>query len=326
MIYHMIAFVGGFILDLILGDPYNFPHPVRLIGRLISTIEKRYLGEGDEKGLSGEEKRRCGRRLVVIVCATTFLITAFIVFLAYGIHPVAGCMVELILTYQTLALRCLCKESKKVYICLRDKTLEDARYAVSMIVGRDTQNLSPTGVAKAAIETVAENTSDGEIAPMLYLALGGPILGLTYKAINTMDSMVGYKNDLYLDFGRCAAKLDDLVNFLPARISALCLWVASAFLGKDYDAKRAWRIYRRDRYRHASPNSAQTEAMAAGSLGIRLAGDASYFGKIVKKPTLGDATREIVHEDILRMNRLAYGAAIFCLLLCLGIMGLILAL
>ena len=194
-----------------------------------------------------------------------------------------------------------------------------------MIVGRDTQNLSPTGVAKAAIETVAENTSDGEIAPMLYLALGGPILGLTYKAINTMDSMVGYKNDRYSDFGRCAAKLDDLVNFLPARISALCLWVASVFLGKDYDAKRAWRIYRRDRYQHASPNSAQTEAMAAGSLGIRLAGDASYFGKIVNKPTLGDATRAIVYEDILRMNRLAYGAAVFCLLLCLGIMGLIMA-
>ena len=233
---------------------------------------------------------------------------------------------ELILTYQTLALRCLCKESKKVYVCLTQKTLEDARYAVSMIVGRDTQNLSPIGVAKAAIETVAENTSDGEIAPMLYLALGGPILGLTYKAINTMDSMVGYKNDRYLDFGRCAAKLDDLVNFLPARISALCLWVASAFLGKDYDAKRAWQIYRRDRYQHASPNSAQTEAMVAGALGIRLAGDASYFGKIVKKPTLGDVTREIVYEDILRMNRLAYGAAVFCLLLCLGIMGLILAL
>ena len=128
-------------------------------------------------------------------------------------------------------------EQKSIYMPA-DKTLEDARYAVSMIVGRDTQNLSPTGVAKAAIETVAENTSDGEIAPMLYLALGGPILGLTYKAINTMDSMVGYKNDRYSDFGRCAAKLDDLVNFLPARISALCLWVASVFLGKDYDAKK----------------------------------------------------------------------------------------
>ena len=326
MIYHMIAFAGGFLLDLILGDPYNCPHPVRLIGRLISAIEKRYLGEGDEKGLSGEQKRSYGRRLVIIVCVTTLLLTAFILFLAYGIHPIAGCLVELILTYQTLALRCLCKESKKVYVCLTQKTLEDARYAVSMIVGRDTQNLSPIGVAKAAIETVAENTSDGEIAPMLYLALGGPILGLTYKAINTMDSMVGYKNDRYLDFGRCAAKLDDLVNFLPARISALCLWVASAFLGKDYDAKRAWQIYRRDRYQHASPNSAQTEAMVAGALGIRLAGDASYFGKIVKKPTLGDVTREIVYEDILRMNRLAYGAAVFCLLLCIGIMGLILAL
>ncbi len=326
MIYHMIAFAGGFLLDLILGDPYNFPHPVRLIGRLISTIEKRYLGEGDAKNLSGEQKRSYGRRLVIIVCTTTFLITAFILFLAYAIHPIAGCLVELILTYQTLALKCLCRESKKVYACLTQKTLEDARYAVSMIVGRDTQNLSPIGVAKAAIETVAENTSDGEIAPMLYLALGGPILGLTYKAINTMDSMVGYKNDRYLDFGRCAAKLDDLVNFLPARISALCLWVASAFLGRDYDAKRAWQIYCRDRYRHASPNSAQTEAMAAGALGIRLAGDASYFGKIVKKPWLGDATREIVYEDILRMNRLAYGAAILCLLLCLGIMGLILAL
>ena len=307
MIYHMIAFVGGFFLDLIMGDPYNFPHPVRWIGRLISAIDKHDLGEEDTKALSGEQKRRCGRRLVLLVCGTTILVTAFVLLLAYGIHPMAGCLVEMFLTYQTLALRCLCKESKKVYICLRDKTLEDARYAVSMIVGRDTQNLSPTGVAKAAIETVAENTSDGEIAPMLYLALGGPILGLTYKAINTMDSMVGYKNDKYLYFGRAAAKFDDVMNFLPSRISGILMVLAAPLV--KLDGKNAWKIFKRDRLCHASPNSAQTESVMAGALQVQLAGDAWYFGKKHEKPTIGDPIRPVEIADIARANWLLYAAS-----------------
>ena len=198
--------------------------------------------------------------------------------------------------------------------------MEAAREAVSMIVGRDTQNLTKEGVAKAAIETVAENTSDGVIAPMLYTALGGPVLGFLYKAVNTMDSMVGYKNDRYLHFGRAAAKLDDVVNFLPARISAL-LMIGAAFLGgKSYNGRQAWRIWHRDSRKHASPNSAQTESVCAGALGIQLAGDASYFGKVVKKPYIGDPKRQVEYEDIRRANRLMNRTAWICELLCLGIL------
>lgn len=186
-----------------------------------------------------------------------------------------------------------------------------------MIVGRDTDKLDEEGIAKAAIETVAENTSDGVIAPMLYLALGGPVLGFFYKAVNTMDSMVGYKNETYLYFGRAAAKLDDIVNFIPARVSA-CLMIAAAFLsGGGFSGKNAVYIYRRDRRNHASPNSAQTEAVCAGALGIRLAGDASYFGKTVKKPYIGDALRSVEYEDMKRANRLLYGTAWICEVICL---------
>ena len=208
-----------------------------------------------------------------------------------------------------------------MYKALKKDDLEGARYAVSMIVGRDTQVLDATGVAKAAVETVAENTSDGVIAPLIYLAIGGPILGFMYKAINTMDSMVGYKNDKYMYFGRCAAKLDDVVNYIPARISALLMIAVSFLPGKAYDGKGAWRIWRRDRRKHASPNSAQTEAVCAGSLGVQLAGDASYFGKIVKKPTIGDAHRPVEYEDIKRANGLLYRTAILCE--CLALIGLL---
>ena len=226
------------------------------------------------------------------------------------------------MTYQILAAKCLKTESMKVYTCLKENDLVKARRAVSMIVGRDTAVLDAEGVAKAAIETVAENTSDGVIAPMLYTALGGPVLGFAYKAVNTMDSMVGYKNDKYMYFGRAAAKLDDVVNYIPSRISA-GLMILSAFAGGGaYSGKRAWMIYRRDRRKHASPNSAQTESVCAGALGIRLAGNASYFGKIVEKPYIGDPVRKVSFEDIRRANDLMYRTAILCELLCLGCMGL----
>ena len=186
-----------------------------------------------------------------------------------------------------------------------------------MIVGRDTECLDETGVAKAAIETVAENTSDGVIAPMIFTAIGGPILGFFYKAVNTMDSMVGYKNDRYLYFGRTAAKLDDIVNYIPARISALLMVVSCFLCGKEFDGKRAC-------YRHASPNSAQTEAVCAGALGIRLAGNASYFGKIVEKPYIGDAERAVETEDIKRADRLLYATAVLCEAICLFVLLVIL--
>ena len=206
-----------------------------------------------------------------------------------------------------------------MYRRLSEHDLRGARKAVSMIVGRDTERLDEEGVAKAAIETVAENASDGVIAPMLYLALFGPVGGFSYKAVNTMDSMVGYKNDRYHAFGTAAAKLDDAVNFIPARISAMLMILSCCFLGKEFDQKNAMKIFKRDRYQHASPNSAQTEAACAGALGIRLAGDASYFGKIVKKPYIGDPLRAVETEDIRRANRLLYGMAFLGWGICMAV-------
>ncbi len=311
--YHGIAFVAGFLLDLLLGDPYWLPHPIRLMGRLISALEK---------GLNKKERRALkGFILVFFVLCLTAVITFFLLAVSYRVHPVLGCVMESVMTYQILATKCLKKESMKVYERLVNGNLEEARYAVSMIVGRDTEQLDETGVIKAAVETVAENTSDGVIAPMLYLALGGPVLGFVYKAVNTMDSMIGYKNECYLCFGRTAARLDDFVNYLPSRISAFFMILAAFLAGRSFSGRQALRIYRRDRRNHASPNSAQTEAVCAGALGIRLAGDASYFGKVVSKPWIGDALRPIEMEDIKRANVLLYWTAFLCQTVCfLGIL------
>lgn len=294
------------------------PHPVRLIGRLISACEAWNRPE-----LSPDVHRRNGRRMAVLVCAASAG-TAFLILVAgYCLNLWVGTALEAWMTYQMLAARSLQKESMKVYEALEHGTLREARTAVSMIVGRDTEHLSKTQVAKAAVETVAENTSDGVIAPMLCFALGGPTLGFFYKAINTMDSMVGYKNERFLDFGRAAAKLDDVVNFLPSRISALLMIASCFFLGKAYNGRRAWKIFRRDRFNHASPNSAQTESACAGALGIRLAGDASYFGQLVHKPTIGDDGRPVENRDIIRANRLMMTSTLLCELICLGLMALI---
>lgn len=315
MKYHIMAFFLGFLLDLLFGDPYFLPHPIRFIGCLIAKVEKCFLGKN--KSRNEKRKLRQGICMVIIVLSSTMTAATLILFLAYSMNCYLGMAVEMIMTYQILAAKCLKDESMKVYQCLKEKTLPEARKAVSMIVGRDTDCLDEAGVAKAAIETVAENTSDGVIAPMLYTALGGPILGLLYKAVNTMDSMIGYKNDTYLYFGRAAAKLDDVVNFLPARISAYSMIIASFIGGKCFSGKRAYYIYKRDNRNHASPNSAQTESVCAGALGIQLAGDASYFGKIVKKPYIGDSVRAIEYEDIRRVNRLMYLTAWLSAIICL---------
>lgn len=308
--YHITAMAAGFLLDFLLGDPYWLPHPIRAIGSLIGWLEHKW-------NHPEEKNSRKGTIMVLLVLAVTGSVTFLLWAGAYRVHPLLGVVVESIMTYQILATKCLKTESMKVYDALQKQDLEAARKAVSMIVGRDTQSLDETGIAKAAIETVAENTSDGVIAPMLYTAIGGPVLGFLYKAVNTMDSMVGYKSERYLYFGRTAARLDDAVNYMPARISAV-LMIAACFLsGSDYNTKKAWRIYRRDRYQHASPNSAQTEAVCAGALGIRLAGSASYFGKLVEKPYIGDAERAVETEDIKRANHLLYLTAWLCELLCL---------
>ena len=318
MKYHLIALIAGFFLDLLLGDPYFLPHPVRAIGSLISALEKRLLKTDPPP----DQKRRNGRVLVGLVLFVTIGITSIILLGGYWLHPIIGTLLETIMTYQIMATKCLKVESMKVYRCLKEGTLEDARKAVSMIVGRDTDRLDETQVAKAAIETVAENTSDGVIAPLIYTAIGGPVLGFAYKAINTMDSMVGYKNDRYLDFGRAAAKTDDAVNYLPSRISAFLMVLACAFLGQQFSLKNAWRIHRRDSRNHASPNSAQTESVCAGALGIQLAGNASYFGKMVEKPTIGDALRPVEIEDIRRANRLMYGTAFLAETIAVFLLGM----
>lgn len=264
--------------------------------------------------------------LAFTVIFATFAISVIIIVAAYSINLYAGVIAEAVMTWQILATKCLRVESMRVYDALRTDGVDAGRRAVSMIVGRDTSVLDAAGVTRAAVETIAENTSDGVIAPMLYTAIGGPVLGFVYKAVNTMDSMLGYKNDKYMYFGRFAARLDDVVNFIPARISAY-LMIAAAFIGgRHFDGKNAYRIFKRDRFNHASPNSAQTESVCAGALRVQLAGDAVYFGKLVKKKYIGDGLREIEYEDIKSANRLMYITAFLCELLSVAVMSLVLIL
>ena len=305
-------------MDLIFGDPYFLPHPVRWMGSLIGYLEKRWNTEDKKKALVR------GRYTVIIVLFVVTLISTVVLTLGYRINVYLGLALESIMTYQILSIKCLRVESMKVYKALAKDDLKGAKKAVSMIVGRDVESLDREGVAKAAVETVAENTSDGCIAPMIYTALGGPVLGLFYKAVNTMDSMVGYKNERYINFGRCAAKLDDIFNFIPSRISAYLMILVSYISGKGYSGRDARIIHKRDCRNHASPNSAQTESVCAGALGIRLAGDASYFGKKVKKPYIGDDKRSVSQEDIKRANYLLYGTAFLCEILLVMIMLIIL--
>lgn len=308
MLYYTgIALAAGFLLDLAIGDPRWLYHPVRLIGKLIDRLEK-HIRKVFPKTPGGELAG--GIFLVIGVVLVTVGVTAGILHMAYGLHAAAGFALESFMCYQMLAVRSLKDESMLVYDALtsgRESSLADGRDAVSRIVGRDTQNLDETGVTKAAVETVAENFGDGVFAPMFYMALGGPVCMYLYKAINTMDSMLGYKNERFLYFGRAAAKLDDVVNFIPARMAGIML-VISAWIG-PFDGKNAGRIFARDRRKHASPNSAHTEAAAAGALDIQLAGDAYYFGKLYEKPSIGDPLQAVVPDDIRRMNRLMYGAA-----------------
>lgn len=325
MCYHIIAFIAGFVLDLLIGDPHFIPHPVRLIGSLISFLDKRlnsdvkYNSSENEANLT---KYKRGVLLAFTVIFATFAVSVIILVAAYSINLYAGVIAEAVMTWQILATKCLRVESMRVYDALRTDGVDAGRRAVSMIVGRDTSVLDESGVTRAAVETIAENTSDGVIAPMLYTAIGGPVLGFVYKAVNTMDSMLGYKNDKYMYFGRFAARLDDVVNFIPARISAY-LMIAAAFIGgRQFDGKNAYRIFKRDRFNHASPNSAQTESVCAGALRVQLAGDAVYFGKLVKKKYIGDGLREIEYEDIKRANRLMYITAFLCELLSVAVMSL----
>ena len=297
----LAAALAGFLIDLLLGDPEGFPHPVVFMGKAIVRLEGalRDAFPDTPQGL-----KAAGGVLAAVLPLGTVFISMGILKLLGLVHPVLRYAVEVLWCWQALAMRCLRDESENVRKKLLSGTIDEARAAVARIVGRDTASLDAAGVTRAAVETVAENFSDGEIAPLFYMMLGGAPLALAYKAVNTMDSMVGYKNERYINFGFAAAKLDDLANFIPSRLAALLLIAAAPLAGLD--GINAWRIWRRDRLKHASPNSAQTESAMAGALGVRLAGPASYFGKKVEKPFIGDAVRLIEPEDIRRANRAMY--------------------
>lgn len=310
--FHWMALLLGCVLDWILGDPYCLPHPVRLMGRMIEGLEHAL-----RRRFKGRE-RQAGFLLVLIMCGLWGLVPWLVLL---GIRrltmprlwfiPLA---LETVLCYEMLAARSLLRESMKVCCSLEQRDLEGARRNVSMIVGRDTRSLDEGGIAKAAVETVAENASDGVIAPFLFMVLLGPSGGTFYKVVNTMDSMIGYKNEKYIDFGRTAARLDDLLNFIPARVTG-CLIAAVAWLLPGMDGKKSWQILLRDRRKHASPNSAHGEAACAGALHLQLAGDAWYFGELHKKQHIGDDDRSIVPGDIRRANCLMLGAEVVLVIL-----------
>ncbi len=307
----VLPLIIGYILDLIFGDPYNLPHPVRWIGGLITKSEK-FLRKSFPKTPKGELIG--GVFMPIIVVGISTLLSLLVIFVTYKVHTALGILVESIMCYQMLATKSLKVESMKVYKSLQRGDLEQSRKDVSMIVGRDTENLSIEGVTKATVETVAENTSDGVVAPMLYMALFGAVGGYFYKAVNTLDSMVGYKNDKYIYFGRASAKLDDVLNYVPSRISALFVIVATFFLNLDY--KSAFTIWRRDSRNHPSPNSAQTESAYSGALNVQLAGDMYYFGKLHHKKTIGDDVRPIQIEDIPRANDILYVTSLVAMVFC----------
>ena len=314
MKWSLFALLIGFCIDSVIGDPHGFPHPVVAIGRLISLLERGFR-KLFPKTKAGEIA--AGACIWVLTVLVSTAVPAAVLWLCMRVSVWLRLFVESVMCYQVLAAKSLRDESMKVYTALQTGTLSDAQQAVSMIVGRDTKRLDEKGVARAAVETVAENTSDGVIAPLVFLCIGGAPLGFFYKAVNTMDSMLGYVEPPYKNVGLVPAKMDDVLNFLPARLSALFLLAAGFFL--RLDVKNGWKIFRRDRYKHASPNSAQTESVCAGLLGLQLAGDAWYHGVLHKKEFIGDAKREIEYADIPRTCRLMYAAAILALLVCCGV-------
>ena len=306
------AMLLGFLLDCLLGDPRSIPHPVVCMGKLISWLEKAFRALFPKTRLG---ENLAGGCIWLVTVAVSFLIPWGLLKLTGMVSPWLRLLLQAIFCWQVLAAKSLRQESMKVYEALKTGTIEDARHAVSMIVGRDTQALDADAVTRAAVETVAENCSDGVIAPMLYFALGGGPLAFAYKAVNTMDSMLGYVEPPYQNVGLVPARMDDVCNYLPARISGIMMLLAGGLLGLNF--RNGWTIFLRDRYNHASPNSAQTESVCAGLLGLRLAGDAWYHGVLHKKKYIGDALRPITPEDIPLSDRLMYATAVLTLVICL---------
>ena len=344
IIFNTICILTGIVLDLLVGDPIGFIHIVIVIGRYISFLEKKlYKDTDDDKTMEFK-----GSVIAFSVPVTVMILAGIVLVISFKIHPAVYFVIESFLCWQAVAVRDLAYESMRVYKALngekiaipdfenggkivldavnksalegedaqnlfKKQKLENARRAVSLIVGRDTDSLDETGVIKAAVETVAENTSDGIIAPLFYMFLGGGALAVMYKAVNTLDSMLGYKNDKYMHFGSASAIQDDYWNYIPSRLSALLMCLAAFFTKMDH--KNAYRIWKRDRYKHESPNSAQTESACAGALNIQLAGDASYFGHIKHKDTIGDPVRPVEKDDIKRACRLMYATSFLMMMI-----------
>ena len=306
----LLAWCCAWLLDFLIGDPQSWPHPVRWIGNLIHLVQRAV-----RRTCHSDRALRIGGGVMwLAVVGLTYGIAWGVLHLATLIHPGLGWGVEVWMIFTVLAGRCLARSAQDVERPLRADDLAESRIKLSWIVGRDTSQLQPEQINRAVVETVAENTVDGIIAPLFFLLLGGAPLAMAYKAVNTLDSMVGYKNDRYLYFGRASAKLDDIVNWIPARLAGL-LTVLCAFL-VGLDGKNAWKIYRRDCHNHASPNSAQTESACAGALQVQLAGDAYYFGKLCHKPTIGDPIRPVKPQDIVLANRLMVASDLVFAALC----------
>lgn len=307
MYERIMILIMALILDLVFGDPHNWFHPVMAMGRGIEWLEmllRKAFGISEEAEEDRMKKLVAGGILVVIELLVFTLIPVLVIHISRSFGENISWAISAFLAYQMLAMKQLKRESMKVFEALKKRDIKGAREAVSMIVGRDTKKLNEAGITKAAVETVAENASDGVVAPLLFMMVFGVAGGWFYKAVNTMDSMIGYKNEKYRYFGTVAARLDDVLNFIPARVTALFMVIAAAFLNLNW--KNALKIWRRDAKKSTSPNSGQTEAVMAGALGVTLLGDAWYFGKLVKKPEIGDKLREVVPEDIETANRVMY--------------------
>ncbi|MBY6837092.1 cobalamin biosynthesis protein [Clostridium botulinum] len=303
----MIELTIGFFLDLILGDPENPIHPVRIIGKFASKLEM----------LTRKLFKKClkigGLITWLIVISATFIVNFFILKIASGFNKYLGILLSGVIIYFCISAKGLVTEGYKVISLVRNDDIKAARKQLSFIVGRDTENLEKQDIIRAVIETIAENMSDGIIASIFYAGLGGAPLAMAYKAVNTLDSMFGYKNDKYMEFGYFSAKLDDVFNYIPARITGILIILSSMILG--YDFKRSLKIYKRDRYNHSSPNSAHPEAAMAGILGIQLGGANYYFGKLVKKQTIGDSTKEAEILDVDKTSKVLYCSAILSYIL-----------
>jgi len=315
----MIQIILGYTMDLFIGDPYWLFHPVRWIGQLILLLEKRLLKEE-----SGKKQKFKGLLLLIIVSGLSFVIPFYLLRFAFKVHILLGLFLEAFMIYQIFATKCLDVETKKVYKALKNGNIKEARKAISYLVSRDTESMTDEDIIKASIETIAENLGDGVIAPMFFVVIGGAPLGWYYKSVNTLDSMVGYKNDKFNHYGYCSAKWDDVLNYVPARLTAIFILIAGLFL--RLNLKNGIKMLKRDKHNHSSPNSAFPESAAAGLLDIQLGGKASYFGEVSMKPTMGDKNKTIHVEDLYKTKQLLYvtsGVGLFILLCCRSIWELL---